>query len=229
MMTKNKPHIILIFMVLFIGACGARPEPTPTIDPEELMTQIAATIEAEITQNAMLTPSPTATLPPTETPPPLIPTPQPASLPTTPVVAPQAPGLAPDNARYVKDVTFPDDKEIPRFNRSQSFVKTWRIENNGTTTWDNTYYLVYVGSDDNTILVDTTKLADPTIYRVMVQKVVKPEEQLDISMPLKAPDRPGTYKNYFSMMNDRGQFFGEYLSVEIIVGSESVRPTPMPG
>lgn len=226
---KLKPFKLIIFIALLVSACGSRPEPTPTVDPLELMTQIAATIEAEITQNALLTPSPTTTLPPTETPPPMIPTPQPAMLPTTPPLAPQQPAVSADNAIYVKDVNYPDTEEVPGFNRNESFVKTWRIENTGTTTWNTTYYIIYAGSDDGTILVDTTKLVDPEKIIVAVQKPVKPGEQLDISIPMKAPDRAGNFKNYFSMMNDKGQLFGEYLSIEIRVRSESAQPTPMPG
>ena len=63
---KLKKTILLAVVILTIAGCGNRPEPTPTIDPVMVMTDVAGTVQAEVTANAMLTPS--ATMPPPATP-----------------------------------------------------------------------------------------------------------------------------------------------------------------
>ena len=208
----------VIFICLLVGvsiisaSCGARPEPTPTVDPAAIMTEVAMTISAELTQVALLTPSPTPTLPPTATPPPIptqaLPPPsgQPAVLPTT--VGPQ-----PDNWLYISDA-IPDDTV---FWKNEKFTQRWKIENTGTTTWDSSYTLTYWDGD---ILGDITA--------VSITNPVKPGVQVEISVPMVAPSIEGkTYKSWWRMVNDKGQPFGEYLWIQIYVGTVFDKtPTP---
>lgn len=198
----------LLGISMVFASCGPKVEPTPTVDPNVIMTEVAMTVQAEVTQNALLTPSPTAPLPPTATVPPA-PTQQLPVAPTLPSsgLAPTLPSTSADNATWIADVTVPDDTV---FWKNETFTKTWKIENSGTTTWDSTYKLVYV---DGPILSEQliVSIVDP----------VKPKNQVELSVPMKAPATLGTVTNYWRMMNDKGQFFGDVLYVKIVVGTEA--------
>ena len=114
----NKRFVVMLSALLsiaFVGtSCGSRVEPTPTTDPNAVMTEVAQTVAAEITAAALLTPSPTATLAPTPTIP-ATPTQDLTALPTVPTVAVTAPvsnstaATAPvttaDNLEVLSDVT----------------------------------------------------------------------------------------------------------------------------
>lgn len=209
---KNHKHLLIglvIGILLSAVSCGPKVEPTPTVDTNAIMTQVAMTVQAEVTQMALLTPSPTLPLPPTATLPPVSTQALPAA-PTSPSGAPAlAPTLSlqsPDNAIWIADVTVPDDTV---YWKNETFTKTWKIENSGTTTWDTTYKLVYV---DGPILGETLV--------VSITTPVKPANQIEISIPMKAPETLGTKKTWFRMMNGKGQFFGESFYVQIVVGTE---------
>ncbi len=209
----NKKKIIRICMLVCISAliagCGSSPEATPTIDPLVIMTDVAGTIQAEITQSALLTPSATIAPPPTSTPLP-IPTQPLTSAPTIPANAsgpvPTLPAESPDKALYIEDVTYPDDTTVWI---GEKFTKTWKIENTGTTTWNTGYFLVYW--DGEPIICDKEDLY------IFIENPVEPNNQITLSVRITTPHTLGTYTNYFRMSNDKGQFFGDPLSVKIKV------------
>lgn len=204
-MKITKPILISIILgvSLILVACGPKVEPTPTVDTNAIMTQVAMTVQAEVTQNALLTPSATIPPPPTATIPP-VPT---QSLPTAQAGQPTLPVASPDNAVWIADVTVPDNTV---FWKNETFTKTWKIENSGTTTWDSTYKLVYV---DGPVLGETLV--------VSILNPVKPKNQIELSVPMKAPSTLGTVTNYWRMMNGKGQFFGDVLYMKIVVGTEA--------
>jgi hypothetical protein len=226
--TKNhqKPAALLtalLLSVLLLGACSpSTPQPAPTIDTNEILTQAAATVGVEMTRVAGLTPSPapaTATTAPTNTPGTAVtsevqPTQPAAAQPTStraqPAVTAPA-GNAPDAAGFVDDITIPDGTAA---NPGAKFVKTWRIKNTGTTTWTTTYALVYL---------DGERMDAPD--SIPMPKEVAPNETVDISVTLTAPSQPGSYKTFFRLRNAAGQFFrldtsGD-LWVQISVGGGS--------
>jgi len=193
-----------------LTACGVNQPPTPTMDSGVLMTQIAQTVVAEITRNALLSPS--ATPSPTETP---IPMPT-AVLPTIALPLPGAgtqtgntsqvlPAGSPDSALFAGDVTVADGTV---FYANESFTKKWKLLNNGTTTWNIGYKLVYV---DGKIISE--------ILIVSLTKPVAPGESIEIGVSMKAPSALGSYTTWWRMMNDKGQFFGDAVSVQFTVSN----------
>jgi hypothetical protein len=210
-----KKILIIAITALIIAGCGNRPEPTPTIDPVAVMTDVAGTVQAEVTQNALLTPS--ATIPPPATPTlPPVPTQVLPSIPTssTGPVAPTIPAdQLPDNATFVDDIGVQDGDD---FWQGERFTKTWQIENVGTTTWDTSYRLVYK---------DGPFTSEELVFNLV--KPVEPGQLLNISVVMTAPETLGTYTNYWQMMNADGQFFGDVLSMKIVVGTE-LDKTPIP-
>lgn len=115
---------------LVLSTPSTTPEPATTT-PDPALTVAAQTLEAQLTQQALLTLTPVASLTVT-------------SAPTT--------SLA-DLAVFVKDLTIPDGTDLEP---GTSFTKTWRLRNAGATTWTTSYSLVFISGDK---LGDTTSVA----------------------------------------------------------------------
>jgi hypothetical protein len=98
-----------------------------------------------------------------------------------------------DKAAFIMDVTVPDGEP-----RSQpSFVKTWRLQNDGQTTWSTAYSLVFVSGS---LMSAQAEIAMP-------QEVI-PGDTVDISVELLAPADKGSYQSLWKLRNDNGQAFG---------------------
>ena len=199
-------------LLMFAGTLALSGCAKPTEDPSVRITQIAMTVQAEITQNALLTPSPTATFTPaptaTITPTPTLSgSPTPAA--TRAVVVNPSSG---DNAIYMDDVTIPDGTVVTA---GSTFVKTWKVKNTGTTTWTKDYQLIYLDGVMGTDSLQAVKLTAP----------VAPGETVDISVNFTAPEVNGSYISYWKMYSAAGFVFGEALNVQFVVGTPSVTPT----
>lgn len=226
----NKKYFVLIS--IFIGvsivatSCGSNVEPTPTVDMNAIMTEVAMTVEAEIAQAAPATPVPTipAEMTPTL---PLVVTQdlsavqtQPAGLQptmTVPVVSSGATQSAAsptgDDSAWVKDVTV-SDYDI--FYERESFKKVWLVKNTGNTTWDAGYALVNI--DDNNWGEDVV---------VPLTQTVVPGTEAKLSIQLRAPNGLGDHWSRWFLMNPNGQLFGQELYVLITVGTfKDKTPTP---
>ncbi len=168
---------------------------------------LEATLEAQraamMTQRAA---QPTAAPPETPTVPPATPTdtPEPTATPTfvltvtpsgtlTPALSP-TPGGCTLAARFVQDVTVPDGSV---FAPGETFTKTWRLLNVGTCTWTTAFVVYFVSGHP---------LGAPK--QVNLPYPVEPGRLVDISVPMKAPKKPGTYESYWKLRSDSGQSFG---------------------
>jgi hypothetical protein len=120
----------------------------------------------------------TATIKPTNTPPPT----------STAVPIPQ------DWAGFVKDVTIYDDTV---FTPGATFTKIWRLKNIGSRTWTKDYSLVFVGGENLNAEVILPLPHD-----------VAPGHTIDVSVRMKAPDKPGTYTGLWQLRNNSGILFG---------------------
>jgi len=136
-------------------------------------------------------------------PPPIIPTPPPPS--------PSPPST--DSATFVSDVTLPDGTVV---SPGQALVKTWRMQNTGTSTWDSGYQLVFIGGE---------QMGAPAA--VNVPGTVSPGATVDLSVAMAAPSEPGTHRGEWKLRNSQGVFFGDKLWVQITVPDDTV-PTPPP-
>ncbi len=106
-----------------------------------------------------------------------------------------------DASDFVDDVTIPDNMTIAR---GKKFLKTWRLRNSGTNAWEN-YKLAFTDGD---------LLGAPKSVPV---KNTPPGEEVDISVPMQAPDTPGFYTGYWKMSDDKGTLFGVGIWVMIEV------------
>ena len=193
MNAKRKHRLLLlagVSLILAALACnvpGSTP-PTPvTQSPSHPITQ---------------SPSPPITKSPSH---PVTPSPTPA-----PDVS--GPGGCTLNARYVADVTVPDDTE---FAPGAAFNKVWRVGNSGTCTWEAGTQLVFVSGEP---------LGGPAAVDV---PAVAPGSNTDVSVDLIAPATPGTYRSTWQLQSPEGVRFGSQIYVQIVV-PEPATETPTP-
>lgn len=226
-------------IVLAACSGGAAPEPTVDVNAINTAAVATAMgqLSAQFTQTALA--APTNTTLPTNTALPLpsfalptagagspapttsgaLPTVSFNTTPTTPLpgftalaspVAPAATtslGDACNNSAFEADVTIPDFSEMEP---GRNFVKTWRIRNTGTCTWDEGYELVYIGGSNPDL--------DP--YDVEFDSsddFVTGGESVDLSVELTTPCDPGDYEGHWRMRTDQGAYFGTVISVYVKV------------
>jgi len=207
--------MVVFVSAILLTACGAK----ATVDPNQKMTEIAATVQAQLTQSAPVipttTPSPVApTTTMTITPVPPTATSE-GALPTTPVVVPTQPGsTTTDNAIFVSDVTIPDGTTVKP---GEQFTKTWQFQNTGKTTWTKDYAILYLEGNlqgRNGVLI------------FKLSKDVPPGEYADVSALFTAPAAAGNYSSYWKLYNTSGYVFGDAVSVSIKVGSPTTTVAP---
>jgi hypothetical protein len=212
--------VLLLAATVLLAACRRAPaESSPTTQPEAVLTAAAQTAEAQLTELAeptvtsTLTPTPAVTLVPL--------TPSPTAGLTLPAGTETAPvGTVPvatsgDLAEYWADVTIPDGTN---FGPGESFTKTWRIINSGTTTWTTDYSLAYLGGD---------QMSGPA--SVALTTTVAPGDTVDVSVDMAAPEASGNYQGFWKMRNAAGAFFDFAVFVEINVVGGGAAPTATAG
>jgi len=195
----------VLVLMLALSACGsANADATPTMSVDAIFTAAFQTLSAQQATQLALTP-------PTETP---LPSPSPtlASLPTqsggflfgSPTASGGAVGC--DSSSYVKDVTIPDGTIM---DPGKSFIKTWSLLNNGTCNWSTSYQLTFVTG--NQMNGATTAIPN----------AVPAGQQAQVSVSLTAPATAGSYTGWWRMQNDKGQYFGNSISVVITVSGST--------
>jgi hypothetical protein len=214
--------ILLVGVSLLLAACGPSAAPAETtatqVDPNAVFTAAAETANAKLTEIAAQTPSPapaTATSTSTSAASPTV-------AQTTAVITATATlaasgagaGAGGDNSQYVADVTIPDGTN---FSSNESFVKTWRVQNTGSSTWTTSYSLNFVSGAPMT---STTKVPLP--------QEVGPGQTLDISVSMTAPAEAGNYKGFWQLSNAQGTVFGTqiYVDVNVTGGASASSVTP---
>lgn len=189
---------------------------TALADPKLSLTATAqAQASATFTETATLTTTPplAATQTPTVT--------------ITPSLSPTATNTivsAPCNrAAFVADVTYPDYTEVQN---NTSFVKTWRLQNNGSCTWTSGYRLVFSHGDRMDAPDEVT----------LTSVSVAPGGTVDVSVNLKSPSTAGTYQGNFKLKSPDGQIFGIgadasgsfYVLIQVVVPAPGLTLIPIP-
>jgi len=202
-----KFRLIIGFQVLTIGAlllsaCGATPAqltPSVTINPDEIRTQAVGTFAADLTLTAFAAPTntPAATLTPLAT---FTgaPTTGGVALNTAPAATASCYGLS-----FVSDVTIPDNTPVTP---GQAFTKTWKVKNAGSCAWDAGFKFAFTGGEQmgGATFTLPSAVAAGAVY--------------DISVPLTAPSKTGTLRGNWRMQTASGQFFGDEVYVQVVVG-----------
>ncbi|MGW8251159.1 MAG: NBR1-Ig-like domain-containing protein [Anaerolineales bacterium] len=217
-MRKLRPVWVLLSLVtLLLVACrsGTPAEPTATGPaPEAVRTAAAQTASARMTDIAAITPTAapaTPTLSPTET------------SPVTPTltITPTVEISGEDRLEFVADITVPDGTI---FKPGETFVKTWRLENTGTSTWSSGHALVFISGE---------QMGAPASVPLSI--TVPPGETGDVSVSLTAPNSPGSYFSFWMLRGPAGNNFGlgptndQPFYVQIVVSGSGSGSTPPPG
>lgn len=135
---------------------------------------------------------------------------------TTPPTRTPAPACI-DRLAFIGDVTFPDRTNV---SPGAAFVKTWRLRNDGTCTWNADYALIFYGGDG---MQGRTPASIPG--------VIGPGQTVDVSITLVAPTGNGVYRGEWILRNGAGRLLGVGPSgvspfwVQIVVGPTAT-PTP---
>lgn len=218
---KHRKLRLLILAALVLFSCNlpsAGGGATATLS----VTQAYQTVEARLTQAAMLSPVPTNTLAPASPEPATAaPTIQAATAaPTRPPATTAAPVVSCDLAAAGSpniDVTIPDDTQMKP---GQAFTKIWRLQNVGTCAWTEDYSLAFFSGDE---MGADLEIPMPT--------AVAPGKSIDLAVDMVAPLDADTYQSNWKLKNASGEWFGigpgggSYFWVRIVV-AESAEVTP---
>jgi hypothetical protein len=197
---------LLVVGTLLLSSCGATPAdltPSVTIDPNAIRTQAVSTFAADLTLTAFAAPTntPAATLTPLASFTPAIASTGGVAFGTTaPVAGATAScyGMA-----FVSDVTIPDNTPVTA---GQTFTKTWKVKNAGSCAWDAGFKFGFTGGEQ---MGGATYTLPSSVAAGAVT---------DISVALTAPNKSGTLRGNWRMSTASGQFFGDEVYVQVVVG-----------
>jgi len=116
------------------------------------------------------------------------------------------------DARYVADVTIPDDTQL---DNGEEFAKTWRVHNAGTCAWPEDTVLAFSSG---------TQMDAPESVEV---GAVESGAEVEVSVSMKAPAEAGRYTSVWQMKTAEGVFGGK-LTVVILAGEVAEAPPPAP-
>ena len=199
--------MIFILTVIVCTGCAIVGKTESPNSSNAISTAAMQTVQAVMTENAFSTlvadatklvvlptieESPTSiatAIPPTQTPVVIV-----ATATSIPTIVPTATQSISDKASFVKDLSIPDGTTL---SGNSEFRKTWQLKNNGTTTWNSAYALVF--SSGNAMNGKASYSLSGT---------VKPGETIDISVDLRAPEKEGEYSGKWMLRNANGVVFG---------------------
>ena len=188
--------IILILGVLLFSYRTNKTEQTDTVDVDALRTEAVATYASSLTETLVAVPSasPMLTVEPTSTPPDIT-----ATI-GTPALADPCYNLI-----WLKDVTIPDGTQLKA---NEVFTKTWLVQNIGGCAWPPGFTFSHVGGD--LMRGKTVTLKEP----------IPVGAKREISIQLVVPSGiNGLVQSSWQMADADGNYFGDTLSVNILVGN----------
>ncbi|MBN1302841.1 MAG: hypothetical protein JXA13_00295 [Anaerolineales bacterium] len=201
-MNKRVQRTTSMLMILAVALGACRPGEAP--DASAIATAAVQTVEARYTQQALLagfTPTPESAAGDA------------AATPAGPTATktPSTGGQLCDLSASLVSETIPDGQIM---SPGQQFFKTWTLKNTGTCTWDSSYKLVYWDGD----MMGSAYVYDFPGYAA-------PEDTVDVSILLYAPEEDGQYQGFWRIQSPQGAFFGvgqydESLWAQIVVSSE---------
>jgi hypothetical protein len=131
-----------------------------------------------------------------------------------PDVPQSSPELCPPGAAELRfvDENWPDSSQVAR---GQEFIKRWTVVNIGRCAWSADYRLAYISNTGGQLARSTA--AKP------LGEVVPPGAAYTFEVPMRAPRRPGYYREDWRFVDSRGGLIrigtSPYLAALITVGS----------
>lgn len=186
-MTQSRLITALLCLTVILAACNV----TSNEDGQEPTEPSFSTATPQTlvtntpTLSPTVTPQPTATTAPTST-------------------------ACTNDLDFVEDVTIPDGSEVEA---AAAFVKTWRVRNSGTCTWNSNYRFVQTDWEGNFFSMAGGQ-------RFIAAPQTAPGMTVDISVTLiPSPESTAgeTYRSVFQMQAPNGTLFGQTPFVEATV------------
>lgn len=197
MRTRNPIIFIIPILGVLLFSCGVNGnDQLDSVDIDSLRTEAVETFASSLTETLVAVPttSPTLTAEATVTP-----TPDIVDTLGTPAIADSC-----YNLLWLKDVTIPDGTQLKA---NEVFTKTWLVQNNGGCAWPPGFTFSHVGGE--LLRGQTVTLEDP----------IPVGAKRELSVQLVAPsDQTGLIQSSWRMADADGNFFGNTLSVNIVVG-----------
>jgi hypothetical protein len=197
---KMKMAAVVMLAAVIFSACGAAAPAEPTQDPNAIFTQVAETVMVSMTQTSeampptlvpelLATTTPTLAVTPTET---IATQPLGPTLPAGPTATIPRVG---DSAKW--NTQTPADGAVLEPNEDFQFIVC--LGNNGTSEWDNTYYLEWVSGYQ--LWTNQTQF--------YVGEIIEPGGKWCFYTPAIAPPDPGSYTTRWYMRMGGGDFMHE--------------------
>lgn len=205
---RSTGWIVLLAAALVLAACA--PAATPTVDPAEIRTQVAGTVQAGLTQTAAAKPTSTPTNTPEPTLTPTLTTPTSNVTGTPAATATSTIAVAPDMAQIIAV------SESKTYAPGESFSVTWTVKNTGNNTWTANYQV----------------RCYTTAYCFNGQSItfgreVKPGETIDLTLTLKAPSSAGEQNTLWVLTNANGVNYRS-LNYSFKVSGSAITETTAP-
>jgi hypothetical protein len=199
-MHKTSTLLAAFAIMAAIMACNLPGGAAGQVNPADVMTAAALTVQAELTAAA-----PTATFTsvaalPTSTS--AVPLPTSTPFPTLPPAATATSNC--DAAAFVTDVSFPDNTPVAP---STTFDKIWRLKNVGSCSWTPSYSVVFLSGE---------QMGGPAVQALT--GTVNPGQTIDISVVMTAPASNGIHTGYWILRNASSVTFHSQFYVQIKVG-----------
>ena len=220
-MKKNIKNILIIgiFGVMLLSACGGGNTATEApANVDAIYTQAAQTMQAQaaLTNDAQPQATNTTFMLPSTTPtfgistntleatstlgfPTLAP-------PATKTYTPYGQGSTGGRPCLRAQLEFENIKDGFRMQPNELFTKQWRITNSGSCTWNQNF---------SVILVDGTNMAESGVsifyfkdFDDFPEEGILNGQTIHINIDMQAPDREGTFRGTYMLMDDFGQLFG---------------------
>ena len=101
-----------------------------------------------------------------------------------------------NGVKFVQDVTIPDGTSVLP---GKPFTKTWRLRNVGSCVWDENYSLFFSDGD---------RMSAKEQISFPEGVMVKPDDTIEISVYMTAPEKIGHYAGYWLLRDAAGTAFG---------------------
>jgi len=194
MKTKTFPITTFLILGVLLFSCGTKETP---VDVDAIRTEAVKTHIASQTEVLVVLPTVTSTL-----------TAEPSVTPTLDVTATlETPAVA--NPCY--KLLWLEDRSIPdgmQMKPNEVFTKTWYVQNSGGCAWAPGFSFVNVGGDP--------MRGKPLVLEESVPVGAKREISIELAVPSGIN---GLIQSSWRMTDENGNFFGDTLSVNIVVGT----------
>ncbi len=215
---KKTSHLLGIVWITILVGCNL-PQGQVTKLPSIAYTAAAMTVEAALTHVAETN---AQTQTPFATPTPVI---LPMTISTNTLVPTNTNIPKPCNAiKFIDDVSYPDrgPGTGPNLIPGTHFTKIWRLQNNGTCTWDSSYHLYFISGN---------AMNGPAAQTLT--GTVAPMQTIDVSVELIAPTVVGTYTGYWKLQDPNGVVFGYadnkafWVTINVVTGKSTITLSPV--